>query len=193
MSEAIKIIHLAPAAFDYFNDIKARVFALAEALSSAGLPTEVLTLQYGATTRGEKTATKAAAPGLEYIGAVGLAEVLETLPEYHIVHLHCPFLGAARAIMAVRQKHPSRPFVITWHRPVFYKDIFSLFVRAYNAYWLPHLFNAADAVTCFSASEFERAWGQKTRYADKLTEIEDLTNADSVIKLMGLYKQLLIK
>lgn len=193
MSQAIKIIQLAPAAFDYFNDIKASVFTLAEALNRAGLPTEVLTLQYGAITRGEKAETKATAPGLEYVGGVGLAETLDTLPEHFIVHLHCPFLGAAKVIMAARQKHPLRPFIITWHRPVFYKDIFSLFVRAYNAYWLPRLFDAGDAITCFSALNFERVWGQKTRRAGKLAEIKDLTNTDDVIELIKLYKQLLIK
>ena len=110
---------------------------------------------------------------------------------YDIIHLHCPFMGAANRILAWVKAHPNIPFVVTFYRPMPFKDLFSIFFRWYNNYYLPKIFQAATAIICFDPVVLIRSnAGRKIKDTRKILELSD--NPELLAKdLQMLYNSIL--
>ncbi|MDD2757761.1 MAG: hypothetical protein PHD72_00085 [Patescibacteria group bacterium] len=168
----MRVIHIIPSAFDYFDDIRRHAFSILEKQIESGVEAEAFTLQYGSVTRGQKSAAKLDAPASRFIGLFGLNELVDSLSNFDVVHLHCPFLGAAKKIIDWRKKNPDRPLVITYHRDLDFSDLFSLFIIGYNYFYLPRLFAVATAVAGSSAEEFAQTKGRRyLKQPEKFTDI----------------------
>jgi hypothetical protein len=174
----MRIIHIIPSVFNYFDDIRAEAFALVDTLQSAGVEADVFTLQYGsaAAAPSVQTEVKAVTPkaGRTYKGQVNINKAIESFSDYDIVHLHAPFFGAAGKILAWKQAHPEIPFVVTCHRRMVTPDFLSLFLKLYSLYYLPKIFAVVDIITVPSLNKFKAYFGRSFKqYSNKLVEIDD--------------------
>lgn len=150
----MRVIHVIPSAFEYFNDIRSQAFKLLDGLHKLGVETEAFTLQYGSTNKAEKASVKEASPSVHsYLGNFDINSAIHNFSDFDIVHLHCPFFGAAGKILKWKKNNPNIPLVITFYRDVRVVDLMSLFIRFYNMYYLPKFFHLADAVSRFNAEE----------------------------------------
>lgn len=163
----MKVLHIIPAAFHYFDDIRDAAFAAVDKLGALGVEAEVFTLQYGGNPGSPKSrsAVKAVAPGQEYKETVGLKSMAESFSQFDIIHLHAPFLGAAGAIRKFKERNPAAPFVITYYHPFEAADLFGYYIKWYNHYHLRKLFALADWVfkpatlsPTLIASDYERVY-----------------------------------
>lgn len=172
----MRVIHIIPSAFNYFDDIRRHVFELLEKQIECGVEAEAFTLQYGSVTRGQKIEVRREAPASRFIGLFGLDELVDSLKDFGVVHLHCPFLGAAKKIINWQKKNADSPLVITYHRDLEFSDLFSLFIIGYNHFYLPRLFSIATAVVGFSAEEFAETKGAHyLKQPEKFVDISALT------------------
>lgn len=154
MENEVRILHVIPSAFEYFDDIKNYAFGLVgEINKNKGISADVFTLQYGPPTRSEKKEVDAVAPEQEYVGSEPLDEAVDEFSYYDIIHLHAPFLGGARRILQWKKDHPEIPLIITYYRGVDVDDLIALGIRWYNNYYLTKLFKQADLITVFPWSE----------------------------------------
>lgn len=169
----MKVLHIIPAAFDYFDDIRQAAFALINKLSDYDVEAEAFTLQYGAVTRAEKRAIVSKAPGQRFLGSASIAELIGALSQYDLIHIHCPFLGAAGKIIAWKKEHPKIPLVVTFHRPVKTPDFFSLGIVWYNRYYLPKLFAIADVIAAPSRQLFQKSFGRAFVTNGKFYEVNE--------------------
>ncbi|MEK7131772.1 MAG: glycosyltransferase [Patescibacteria group bacterium] len=150
----MRVIHIIPSAFEYFDDIRLQAFKLLDGLHKLGVETEAFTLQYGSTNKVEKASIKEASPSVHnYLGNFDIDSAIANFADFDIVHLHCPFFGAAGKILRWKKLNPGIPLVVTYYRPVRIQDLMSLFIRFYNAYYLPKIFKLADAVERFNGEE----------------------------------------
>jgi hypothetical protein len=153
----MRIIHIIPAAFNYFDDIKRSAFGIVEKLSDYGIESQMITLQYNTVTKREKRETTGfSGPALsyQYKGSQSISQAFSTLSEYDIIHFHCPFLGAGKKIIDWQKEHTEIPFIVTYYREVGLVDFLSIFVNLYNLYYLPKIFQLAKVITCFSEAKF---------------------------------------
>ena len=181
----MKVAHIIPGAFDYFNDIYNAAFDLADDLHAGGVELDVFTLEYnyfGQTPspkqRGldakEKVAPSVSLPKKRhYAGGMNARALLENLKNYDIVHLHAPFLGAGRGLLKWLLENPQIIFVITYHRPVVWEDLLSVFIGWYNRYYLKRLGARADLITNFGGKKDQ--WRSGIRYAGGKNKFLDLT------------------
>ncbi|TSC84751.1 MAG: Uncharacterized protein G01um101413_135 [Parcubacteria group bacterium Gr01-1014_13] len=172
----MRVIHVIPSAFEYFDDIRSRAFKLLDGLHKLGVETEAFTLQYGTPNKAEKSSIKQASPSIHnFIGSFDINSAIENFSDFDIVHLHCPFFGAAGKILRWKKLHPDTPLVLTYYRDVRIVDLMSFFIKLYNGYYLPKFFKLADAVDQFKADDrslesiaadtilvYNSFWSQKT-------------------------------
>ena len=150
----MKVIHIIPSAFEYFGDIRSQAFKLLDGLHKLGVETEAFTLQYGSTNKAEKASIKEASPSVHnYLGNFDINSAIANFSDFDIVHLHCPFFGAAGKILRWKKLNPGIPLVITYYCQVRIEDLMSLFIRFYNAYYLPKFYKLANAVDWFDAGK----------------------------------------
>lgn len=150
----MRVIHIIPFAFEYFNDIRSLAFKLLDGLHKLGVETEGFTLQYGSPNKAEKASIKEASSSVHnYLGNLDINSAIDNFSDFDIVHLHCPFFGAAGKILNWKKRNHGIPLVVTYYRKVRIDDLMSLFIRFYNAYYLPKIFKLADAVDWFKAAE----------------------------------------
>lgn len=172
----MKVLHIIPSAFDYFNDIRATAFSLVGKLPGFGIEADAFTLQYGSASREERGEVAAKAPTQHFLGLTSVAELIVALNDYDLVHMHCPFLGAAGKIITWKREHPKIPLVATFHRRVITPDFFSLGIVWYNRYYLPRLFAVADAITTPEIEIFQKSFGTALITDGKFYEVDDSTN-----------------
>ncbi len=143
----MKVIHIIPSAFSYFDDIRSNAFYVVDNLSKIGVETEAITIEFGMTV---PTAVREAigeeAPSQKYQGLAPMSQVMASLDQFDIIHVHCPLFGAAGKILSWKRQHPNRCLVVTYYRRVMIPDFFSLLIVAYNFYYLPRLLAAAEVV-----------------------------------------------
>lgn len=149
----MKITHIIPSAFEYFDDIRDRAFSWVEALGDLGVDVEVFTLQYGGKPPAEvRQEVAAVAPSRTYEKTVPVQTMTKiittglTPKEPEIIHLHTPFLGGAGQILDFIKSRPNAHLVVTHHRPVKFEDLISVYIYFYNHYYLPKFFTLADAI-----------------------------------------------
>ncbi len=151
---SMRVIHIIPSAFEYFDDIRSQAFKLLDGLHKLGVETEAFTLQYGSPNKAEKASIKSASPSVHnFIGDFDIGSAIANFSDFDIIHLHCPFFGAAGKILQWKKLNPNTPLVVTYYRDVRVVDLMSLFIRFYNAYYLPKIFKLADATIRFKAEE----------------------------------------
>ena len=155
----MKVVHVIPAAFDYFDDIRAEAFSLMDNLETLGVTAEAFTVEFGRKTpsaieRGVDTLLPSTSRTFE--GLVKTANALEAFASADIIHAHCPLLGMAGKIVHWKRAHSKQPLLVTYHRPVATPDFFSLLIVGYNEYYVPQLFALADAVAAPSLDKVPR-------------------------------------
>lgn len=176
----MKALHIIPSAFDYFDDIRVEAFDLVEKLNKLGCEADAITLQYGSSpsSRKIKKEIHRAAPSRIFSGIVKADDLIKEFNSYDIVHVHCPFFGAAESIERWKSDVGSRtPLVLTYYREVKVTDLFALVIKWYNSYHLPKLFKLAEAIVCPSIGEFRKS--RMRRYLkdeSKLFELDGSTN-----------------
>lgn len=188
----MKVLHLIPAAFNYFDDIRADAFALVEQLMRLGVIIEALTVQFEAPSKTEHEEVSIVAPSRHYKGLSSIRDVETRIPEFHLIHVHAPLFGAAGRVFHWVRRWPQVPLIVTAHRRVRTPDFFSLLIWGYNWYYLPRLFGAARNITCPDLASFKAYWPRRYRlYKDKVVVMdnsltfrdEDLTQYRSVVDL----------
>lgn len=145
----MKIVHIIPAAFNYFDSIRTLAFQSVQLLQEDGWEVDAFTLQYGqeAPTRSFQKTVLAEAPLRQYSGTVKAPQLRDALDQdYDIVHLHVPFLGMGPDLLRWRSTHPQGLLVVTRYSAVPIKDLFAIFVRLYNAYYIPRIIAQADTI-----------------------------------------------
>lgn len=142
----MKVIHIIPAAFEYFDQIKADAFKLVEELYKLGIETEAVALQYGNTSKRMENEVKKVASSHSLASTEDTGDVISSLEKFDIVHLHTPLFGMAGKIIKWKALHQNIPLVITHHPNIATADLFSLLIKLYNIYYLPRLFKTADLI-----------------------------------------------
>ena len=161
----MRVLHIIPLAFNYFNDIARVAFKMAEGLEEAGVNVDIVTLQYTKPTREQQAQVAEAAPSREYkyVEQQPVERVVESVKEedFQLVHLHCPFFGAGNDWLRFKKENPEFPLVVTYHRDFALTDFFSLYVKMYNRYYAPRFFSVADVVTSLNFESFYHTLGYK--------------------------------
>lgn len=168
----MKVLHIVPAAFNYFDNIRSEAFAILEEENNFGIDSDVITLEFGSTTKKEQAEVKTASPGSRFMGQQSVVENTKSWDYYDVINLHCPFLGAGSHIINWAKDQPSKRLVITYHNDFKTPDFFSLIIKFYNLYYLPKLFSLAKAV-CFFAN----------RRSDSMSGIKMLKNDEKAFVL----------
>lgn len=152
LANNMRIIHLIPAAFEYFDDIRDAAFRLAEEERQLGLEVDAFAIQYGSVTQKFSAEVKEQSPSSEYQETVGEVDVIDLLDQYDVVHLHFPMLGVLGRLIKWKKMHPAIPLVVTHHRNVVQTDLFSLFIVWYTMWYRGRLFRLADEVVTSPAT-----------------------------------------
>ena len=159
----MRVIHIIPSAFDYFDDIRSQAFRLLEELHKLGVESEAFTLQYGSTGKSLKAVVKKVSPSVhDYVGNFDMDSAIASFSDFDIVHLHCPFFGAAGKILRWKKLNPGIPLVITYYRKVRILDLMSLIISFYSAYYLPKIFKLANGISQFNTEESQQSIAART-------------------------------
>lgn len=183
----MRVMHIIPSAFNYFNDIRESAFGIISNLDAAGIDCEALTLGYSAPSRGIRVEVKKiSGGGLHFEKTESIEKVINSFSRFDAVHLHCPFLGAAGKIAAWKLSHAGTPFLVTFYRKVILNDLFSMFIDLYNHYYLPRIFTLADHLTCINSGVLPKKWnrgkwrGRFINLLDKGSAVPLTASADKV-------------
>ena len=142
----MKVIHIIPSAFHYFDDIRNQAMDLVNAERKLGVDAEAFTLQYGAGTRREENIISQKAPGLNFNGLFSGNDLIKDLDNYDIVHLHCPFFGLAKDLLVWKKINPDKILVATVWREAKITDLFSVYIYLYNRRYLPKILSLCGRV-----------------------------------------------
>lgn len=169
-NELMKVLHIIPSAFEYFDDIRVEAFKILDEENNLGVEADAITLEYGAVTKKEQFEVKTIAPTKKYLGQEPISKNIEKWEHYDIINLHCPFLGEAGKILDWARSTPHKFLVITYHHDFQTPDFFGFLIKLYNYYYLPKLFKAANAVAFFA-----------DRYDQSKTGVKMLKNEQKAI------------
>lgn len=89
---------------------------------------------------------KRLAPALKYGNAAYLPSLKKELEDMDIVHLHYPFYGTANLVRRWRLKTKKGKLVITYHMDTRAPGWKGLMFQLYTKFWMPKIFDAADAI-----------------------------------------------
>ena len=154
----MKVLHLVPSAFEYYDDIRSRVSGWLNHMPEFGVEVEVVTIYYGTTAQGMKKQTAAESPKSKFIGRVETGEVVSNWGDYDLIHWHCPFMGGARHFLDAVISHPDIPLVVTVHRLPRFGDILEIVMYWYNRYWLRKILRVATAVALVDPNLATEKW-----------------------------------
>ncbi|MCX6779851.1 MAG: hypothetical protein NT034_01570 [Candidatus Magasanikbacteria bacterium] len=190
----MKVLHIIPSAFNYFDDIRREAFAWLEEENNFGLQSEVITLEYGTTTKKEESEVGVTAPSRQFLGQQPISENANSWDRYDIINLHCPFFGAASQIISWAQANPNKALVVTYHNDFRTPDFFSLIIKFYNLYYLPKVFSIAKAV-CFLVNRRSQSRGgistlkndKKAFVLGQISDELDIHKTDIVSDLILVY------
>ncbi len=156
----MKILHIVPAAFEYFEDIRERAFDLVDDLNQLGFDSEIVTLQYSAVSkRLEKKVAQETKKRIGFEKIYSGEELSEKIAKADVVHLHAPFLGMGKKLLKYKREHPQKKFLITLHRNLPYVDFFTIIIWLYNGFYLKRLMNVADFVVAENEQVFRAGGG----------------------------------
>lgn len=170
----LKIIHIVPAAFDYFENIKEQALSLAYSQRESGFYVEVSALQYGLNSRKEKEEIKKNFPNMELSGFFNIDEVINNLDNFDIIHIHAPFLGVGKVWQWLKI-HPKAKICLTYYQTIEKNDLFAWFIVLYNAIYLPKFFKRANLIIMDDKEKFIESFGKK--YFNQDFPVVDLLEA----------------
>ena len=171
----MKVIHIIPAAFDYFQDVERDAFALIQKESEFGIESEAFTIHYGSVTKKHIVSIRESSPSSRFLGTLDAKEIFSELAGFDVVHLHCPFFGLAKDFLKWKLSTP-KPLVVTYHRDFKISDLFSVFIKGYLNYYLPRIFKVSDALVAESAEFFNKLQGKRfLGEPDKLFDLSDIS------------------
>lgn len=182
----MRVVHIIPAAFNYFNDIRDAAMAEVEAEGGMRIEAEAFVLQYGSVTERFSSDVKKVAPTRVFQGVMSGQSMMEVLDSFDVVHVHCPILGMMGKIIAFKKKNPQIPLVVTYHRPVMIPDLFALYISWYTKWHLPRLLGVADALVTSPGT------GGIARSEPPRFEVNVANAREGVLDYCALYKQLVI-
>lgn len=175
----MRVIHIIPSAFDYFNDVRASAMKLVESEREVGADSEAYTLQYGSVTSKQKGEMFVKAPSIGFISMNSSTALVDDLKNYDIVHLHTPFLGMAGNILKWKKNNFATPLVVTYWRDVRIYDAMSAFIAVYNRIYLPRFFRLADALIFNDKnSQNKSVAGIRMTKSTKFYYMKELKNMD---------------
>jgi len=174
----MKVLHIIPSAFNYFDDIRVEAFRLLENLQHLGVEGDAFTLQYGSSGSAKQfqKGVHEIAPSRSFVGTAREEELIRAFADYDLIHLHCPFFGAAGSIGRWKRAHPEIPLIATYHRPVLAADLFGRCIRWYNYYYLPKIFLLADLVAYNPGSGVREIVKRYVKDPAKLAEVDASAN-----------------
>lgn len=142
----MKILHIIPSAFDYFNDIKEKAMSLAEKQKELGFSVEAFTVQYHGLTPKQTAEGSLQAPLLHFSGVYNTEEVISELSDFDIIHFHAPFLGIVGKICSLLKSKANKSKIVIsyWRNPII-NDLFSVYIYLYNRFYIPRLSALSDA------------------------------------------------
>lgn len=172
----MRVLHVIPAAFNYFDDIKSFVFAVLDYQNSAGVEADAITLQFNnqdikpekqklkvkrdeALEKMARGENKINYPRYSYAGAQSVGAAFADLNDYDIVHLHMPFFGGAKDILNWRAQNPQANFVVSYYYDFKTPDFFGIIIKLYNYFYLPKMFKTADMVIAIENEGFKNSLG----------------------------------
>jgi hypothetical protein len=193
------VVHIIPAAFDYFDDIKTRAFSWVDEMSKYDLELEVLTIQYSTDKNNSDASDKIKSDRRKFAGVISGQAGMANLSQFDLVHVHCPMLGGAGDLLKWIKSESRPPLICTYHPAIKFPGIFGWLIRGYNQYYLPKIFVQADIVTVYSdqagCQQIARRYGVN---GDSWLGLDDgqknaLTNHEVVLKLLAVYSQVVSK
>lgn len=150
----MKILHIIPSAFSYFDDIKGKAMSLAEKQKELGFSVEAFTVQYQGFTPKQAAESSLQAPLLHFSGVFDAEEVISQLHYFDIIHFHAPFLGIIGKICGLLKNKASKSkIVISYWRDPIINDIFSVYIYLYNRFYVPKLSVLSDAQMFMEAND----------------------------------------
>jgi hypothetical protein len=181
----MRVVHIVPTAFNYFDDIRNAVFKIVDGLQEKGVSQEIFTLQYSEPEKNNLEEIKKISPKRNYGGARPLAESFEDLASFDLVHFHVPFLGAGKALLMWRQKFKDVPLITSYYRKVLLVDLLSIFISLYNNYFLKKMIPISDMVTTFAGQgDFLHNYARKIALKNKTNFLfQPLTKFDDKVQL----------
>ncbi len=150
----MKIIHIIPSAFEYFNSIRTLAFEVVEQQNQIGESVDAITLQYGTTSKRLKKEVKKSSVSRKFLGTMPAGQVIKNLDKYDVVHLHTPFLGGAHDIVKWAKNRRQTLFVITYYYDFKDEDFIGKIIKWYNNYYLPKMFGFSNRIFVFGIEEF---------------------------------------
>ncbi len=174
----IKVLHIVPSAFDYFEKIRKEAFLLVDSLDELGFDNYVFTLQYEAVNkRLEKKVQRETKGKMGFEKIYNIAEIKDKMDEADIIHLHAPFLGMGKKILEYKKNNPQKKFIVTLHPGLPYVDFFTIIIWLYNSWYLGKMFAIADFVAVENEDIFKKAGGfAKLKDEKKLVLINNFIN-----------------
>ena len=169
----MRVVHIIPATFNYFDNIKEFAFSILEKQNSFGIEADAVTLQYSkhdikkdrAILKEKKDIAlqkllageiKIDYPKYNYKGSNTLSVAFEKLSDYDLVHLHAPWFGAGEDILKWRRLNPEQPFIVSYYYDFKISDILGIMIKIYGYYYLPKILNLANVITCFDLDKFAK-------------------------------------
>lgn len=177
----MRVLHIIPSAFDYFEDIRDSAMTLAHNERERGLDVEAITLQYGAVGQSEKAAIRKISPVMSFAGLISGDSIIKLVDDFDIIHLHLPTLGLMRRIIEWKKKNINKPLIITYWRDPKINDIFSYFISLYNRYYEKQLRCLADKIVCFLPDDY-----QKIGFLRRLADKNKIINIDKAVRNIAL-------
>ncbi|MEK7680681.1 MAG: glycosyltransferase [Patescibacteria group bacterium] len=142
----MRVIHIIPSAFGYFDDIRSRAFSILNAQHELGVEVEAITLQYESPSRSVRQEVEESSPAVHsYQGDATVGEAFLHLDDSDLVILHASFFGAGGKVLRWAKKGKA-PFFIVYHGQIVVTDFYSLIIKIYNWYYLPRLSRQADYI-----------------------------------------------
>lgn len=143
----MRVIHLIPSVFDYFDDIRTAAFDLLEKLTPFGVESEAFTFQFSTgVTKKIRESVGTVAPSHTLQGVIARESFTDRLNDFDIVHVHTPIYAGMNDFLIWRKAHPFKPLIVTYYRPVRIVDAFSALMWVYNLYYRHRLWESADLV-----------------------------------------------
>jgi hypothetical protein len=181
----MRVVHIVPTAFNYFDDIRNTVFQIVDGLDAAGLNQEIFTLEYSEPEKNIQEQLKKIAPKRRYGGMHPLQNSLQDLASFDLVHFHVPFLGAGKALLAWRKEFRNTSMIVSYYRNVLLVDLLSFFISFYNNFYVKKFIEQADIATTFVQNgKLLDNYAKKIAVKNKIPFLfQPLTNFDDKVQL----------
>jgi len=156
----MRVLHIIPSAFDYFDGIRFESFKILEMENKFGIDTDAITLEYGSSPKSSVSSTTKSFPRQKFLGRDTIDRNVKEWDQYDVVNLHCPFFGGAKKILDWAGSN-DKNLVLTYHCDFVSSDIIGWFIKIYNYFYLPKLAKKSKLISLFSSRYYDSKIGIK--------------------------------